>query len=344
MPKVSKTVLIPVVGLVLFAGVAAAAYFNVFKIPEKYLPKPHVSGEAAVQRAVSYVNTNMLSDGMQASSKEIKEENGLYAFKLTVQDRDYSAYVTKDAKLFFAEGIPQAIPLDQPLGGEQNKAVEIPKTDKPDVKIFVMSYCPFGLQAQKTALPVFDLLKDSADMSINFVNYAMHGKKEVDENLRQYCIEKEQKDKLAAYLKCFTATAPTAADGTADFAKCVTASQIDKNKLSACMASTDKQFSVTADFNDKSKWLSGNYPKFAVEDALNTQYNVQGSPTFIINGVDASSSLTERSPEKLKQLICSAFNNQPEACKTALAAEQPSTGFGTEAATDNSAAGGCGTN
>jgi hypothetical protein len=31
----------------------------------------------------------------------------------------------------------------------------------------------------------------------------MHDKKEIDENNKQYCIQKEQNDKYSDYLKCF---------------------------------------------------------------------------------------------------------------------------------------------
>jgi len=344
MVKISKNVLIPVIGLIVFAGIAAAAYFNVFKIPENILPARNMTADAAAKKSIEYVNKNMLSEGTVATYKDVKEENGMYTFKLTVQEKDYSAYVTKNGKLFFAEGIPQAIVLDAPLGGEAAAPVEVAKSDKPSVKVFVMSYCPYGLQAQKMFLPVYDLLKDKADMSINFVNYIMHGKKEIDENLRQYCIQKEQGDKFAAYLKCFTSGTPTAADGTADFAKCLSSTGVNQGKLTACAAATDKEFGVSASFDDKSTWLSGSYPKFDVDGALNTKYNVQGSPTVVINDQDVSESLTARSPEALKQLICSAFNTQPEECKTALPAEQPSTGFGTAVAASTDAAGGCATN
>lgn len=327
--------------MVLFAAIAAGAYFW---MPAQFRPMKTMKADDAAKKAVDYVNKNMLSAGTVATYKEVKSENGMYSFKLTVQGKDYTSYVTKDGALFFAEGIPQAISLDKSL--ESAASAEIAKTDKPDVKIFVMTYCPYGLQAQKMYLPVYDLLKDKATMGIYFVNYAMHGKKEVDENLRQYCIEKEQSDKYSAYLKCFAAKEPTAADGTGDFAKCLTSASIDQTKLSACTAATDKEFKITADFNDKTTWVSGQFPKFAVNDDLNTKYNVQGSPTIVVNEKDASAALSARSPEALKQVICSAFNNQPEECKTTLSSDQPSTGFGTstETAGSGTTGGGCATN
>ena len=82
----------------------------------------------------------MLSPGTTASYKDVKDEDGLYTFKLTVQQKDYNAYVTKNGKLLFAEGIPQAIALDTPLATEAAASAEIVKTDKPDVKLFVMAY------------------------------------------------------------------------------------------------------------------------------------------------------------------------------------------------------------
>jgi hypothetical protein len=327
MIKIPKNVLIPAAGLVLFAAIAAGAYFW---MPANLKPVKTMKAEAAAKKAIEYVNANMLSEGITADFKDVKSENGMYAFKLTVQGKDYAAYVTKDGALFFAEGIPQAIVLDKKLE-EAKAAAEVVKSDKPDVKVFVMSYCPYGLQAQKMYLPVYDLLKDKAALGIYFVNYAMHGKKEIDENLRQYCIQKEQGDKTADYLKCFTAST-AGADGTAEFAKCLTSAKVDQVKLKACVAATDKEFKVTADYNDKTTWVSGQFPKFAINDDLNTKYGVQGSPTIVINDSDASGSLTARSPEAFKKLICAAFNNQPEECNTALSEEQPSTGFGAGAA------------
>jgi len=298
-----------------------------------------VQADAAVKKAIDYVNKNMLSSGTVATYKGIKDENGLYSFTLTVQGKDYPAYVTKNVKLLFAEGISQAIDLDKIPETIAVVSTEVAKSDKPDVKLFVMSYCPYGLQAQKMYLPVYNLLKDKATMGIYFVDYSMHGKKEIDENLRQYCIQKEQTDKYAAYLKCFTMST-TAADGIADYAKCLATAAIDQTKLAACVAATDTQFKVTANYNDKTIWLNGSYPKFDVNADLNTKYNVQGSPTIVINDQDVSSSLATRSSEALKQLICSAFNNPPAECKTVLSNDQPSTGFG--GGTTTTASGGCG--
>ena len=340
MNKISKNILIPVGGLVLFALIAAGAYF----LPGKIKFGKTIAPDAAAQKAIDYINENMLSPEVRAEYKDVKEENGIYAFKLVIQGQEYNAYVTKDGALMFADGVGQAIVLDKELE-EAKAAAEIEKSDKPDVKLFVMSYCPYGLQAQKMYLPVYNLLKDKADMGIYFVNYAMHGKIEIDENLRQYCIQKEQTDKFAAYLECFTAdtqcSACTTGDCVADYGKCLSSAGIDQKQLSACVAATDKEFNVTADYNDKDSWLSGVYPKFEVNGDLNEQYAVQGSPTIIINGMDASGAITARSPEKFKQIVCAAFNSQPEECNTTLSEEQPEPMFSAETSASGTASGSC---
>ncbi|MDD2757762.1 MAG: thioredoxin domain-containing protein [Patescibacteria group bacterium] len=206
-------------------------------------------------------------------------------------------------------------------------ATPAPKTDKPKVELFVMSYCPYGLQMEKAYLPVMELLKSRADMSIKFVSYAMHEKKEIDENTRQYCIQKEQPTKFVAYLKCFT--------GKDDYIACLTTAGVNEAKMNACVAKADKTYGITAKFEDQSTWLSGQYPVYPIDAALNEQYGVQGSPTLIINGVEVSAG---RTPEAVKAAVCAAFKTAPKECDTALSTQSMQAGFGTSAgaATDAS--------
>lgn len=191
------------------------------------------------------------------------------------------------------------------------------KRDVPDVKLFVMSYCPFGLQMQKAFLPVYDLLKEKADMAVYFVDYIMHEKKEIDENLRQYCIQKEEPVKYSSYLSCFLK------DGKAE--KCLGQAQIDKQKLEACVARTDKDYKVTAQYNDKRTWLHGQFPMFNVNTDLCRKYGVRGSPTLVVND---QTKQVKRSPEAVKNLICQAFKQKPEECSAVLSEVVAGVGFG----------------
>jgi hypothetical protein len=88
-------------------------------------------------------------------------------------------------------------------------------------------------------------------------------------------------------------------------------------------------------YNDQTTWLNGRFPQYPVHEDLNNKYGVQGSPTLVINGAQISA---ERSPEGIKAVICSAFNNPPEECAEALALTATQPGFGI----DQAPTGGCG--
>ncbi len=207
----------------------------------------------------------------------------------------------------------------------------VPKTKKPKVELFVMSYCPFGLQMEKAYLPAWNLLKDKADVSVKFVSYAMHGKKEIDENTRQYCIGKEQPAKLISYLQCFV--------GKDDSGGCLKEAGVSESKVNSCMGATDKQFGITAKFDDQSTWLSGRYPIYPIHSDLNEKYGVQGSPTLVINGVEAQ---VGRTPEAVKQAICAGFENAPAECQQTLPNTGYGSGFGLALATGGASAAECG--
>lgn len=263
---------------------------------------------------------NKLTQGQaKASVTEITEENGLYKLKLNVGGQLYNSYATKDGKLLFPQSVDMSADINQQASDTANAAPakDIPKTDKPTVELFVMSYCPYGTQAEKGILPAARALGSKIDFKIRFVYYAMHGEKEVKENMNQYCIQKEQPDKFNSYLACFL----NASDGAA----CLAAAKVDTSKLSACAAAADKQYALMANLNDKSKWLNGNYPLFSIDAALNTKYGVGGSPTLVINGVDSSSG---RDSASYLKAICGAFKTEPSECRTQLSSASPSPGFG----------------
>ena len=278
------------------------------------------SPDKIAKAAINYINGNLLAKGMTASLVESsKEKNGLYKVKFKIGGQEYDSYVSGDGKILF----PQGIEMEEKQETSQNQSQEqanqdVPKKEKPDVKLFIMSYCPFGLQAEKMYLPVYDLLGDKADMGIYFVSYIMHDKKEIDENLRQYCIQEKQKEKYYNYLNCFVKDD--------NFEKCLTEAKIDKTKLDKCISETDAAYKITEAYNDKESWLNGQFPKFDIHADLNEKYEVGGSPTVVIN--DKVVSVNPRSPEKFKESICDAFNEAPNECSQALSDEAASSGFG----------------
>ena len=207
----------------------------------------------------------------------------------------------------------------------------ITKTEKPKMEVFVMALCPFGLQMEKGVIPVAELFGDKADIEIKFVNYAMHGKDEIDYNTYHYCIQKDQPDKFWEYLRCFV--------GNGNHDGCAVQVGLDTAELSACVAAADEEFGITANYEDTSSWVSGRYPLYKVNDAENIEYGVQGSPTVVINGKVAQ--VYPRDPETVKTYLCCAFENPPIECSQTLSSENPSSGLGWST-TDSGTAASCG--
>lgn len=299
----------------------------------------------AKTKAEKFINDFLMQSGTKATIKEVTQEYGLYKLKVDIVSDVVESYMSKDGKLFF----PQALDIDQitasknatsttgatsatadtaTAGGQSGQVTT--QTNKPSIELFVMSYCPYGTQIEKGILPVLAALGNKIDFQLKFVSYSMHGPKELAENLNQYCIEKNQPDKLPDYLKCFL----TAGDS----ASCVTSVGINKSKMDTCVAATDKQYKVTANANNNVNY-QGSYPSFPIYSADNQKYNVAGSPTLVINGQQVESG---RDSASLLKTVCSAFNKQPNECQLALSTASPSPGFGSGTTASGSTAAGCG--
>jgi len=214
----------------------------------------------------------------------------------------------------------KVLSVTEPPSQQQAPDLGIPKSDKPKVDVFIMSYCPYGLQMQKAVLPVMELLGDKADITIKWVSYIMHGKTEIDENTRQYCIQLEQEDKYIAYAKCFTLSG--------NVESCLTEAGVDTAELDSCIAKADKEFNITGLYEGS----GSSYPPYMIDADENARFGVGGSPTFVINGKTIS---VTRSPEAVKQAVCASFNNPPGECSQTLASSQASPGFGGNPGSDS---------
>ncbi|MDD4996389.1 MAG: hypothetical protein PHW15_02900 [Patescibacteria group bacterium] len=283
------------------------------------------SPDKLAKQTVEFINQYLLQAGSTASliTSECNHKVSLCKFKIDVSGAEYDSYVSSDGQILFPDAIEIEKFKEQQISANQEQQVsleDLPRAEKPEVDLFIMSYCPYGLQAQKAMLPAMDLLKDKADIKIRFVDYIMHDKQEIDENLRQYCIQKEEQEKYTAYLNCFVIAG--------EFEKCLTEAKINKTKMNNCISQTDKEYKISANYEDKSTWLNGNYPAFNVEADLNDQYNVQGSPTLVINGQEIN---VNRTPNDYKEAICFGFESMPEECAQELSAQSSTPSFGLEA-------------
>lgn len=214
-----------------------------------------------------------------------------------------------------------------------NKALGIVKGDnKPQIDFFVMSFCPYGNQAEEAIAPVYDNLKDKAIFKPRYVIYSqyqggakeycldsgnlcsMHGVGELNQNIRELCVEKQLGTKawfdfaLAINKDCSAQNVETCWEGTAKRLN------YDIAKIKDCQE-------------------KDGVAMMKAESELNKGFGIQGSPTILIDGDEFNGA---RSANGYQAALCKAFDEgkAPAECTKTLA----------EAATDsgNAAAGGCG--
>lgn len=275
--------------------------------------------EEAKAVAEKFINENLLPSGTAATVKNVTDEGDVYNINLDVAGKDYTSYMSKDGSKFFQSGINMATFAAnnaQAAASANNAqaaapATNVPKTDKPKVELFVMTYCPYGLQAEKGLIPTIEALGNKIDAKIRFVHYFMHGDKEEQETYNQICIREEQAAKYNSYLKCFVIES--------DSAKCAAQAKVDAKKLAGCVAAKAKGY-------------------YKVDSDFSQGYGVGGSPTLVINGVQSSAG---RDAASYLTGICAAFNNAPSECTKQLSSASPAPGFGAGTASNGAAAANC---
>jgi formylmethanofuran dehydrogenase subunit D len=316
---VKKGILIGAAAVLVLVGVGYVAITLSGLV--RFTPGKSVVGtEAAKTKMEAFVKDSLgVPAGTEIGVSDVAEDNGVYKGTITIQKKEYPMYLSLDGSRFFPNAISaEMIAKAQADATAQPAAQEVPKTAKPVVKLFVMSYCPYGTQIEKGILPVLDTLGDKIDFTLEFVSYAMHDKKELDENLRQYCIRTEEPSKLSAYLGCFLKK------GQGTESACLKTAGVNVARNTSCVKVADAKFDVTKNFNDKGTY-SGSFPPFNVDKADNDKYAVAGSPTLVVNGVVANS---ERDAASLLKTICSGFENAPAECAKTLPSTAPAPGFG----------------
>ena len=147
---------------------------------------------------------------------------------------------------------------------------------KPEVELFVMSYCPFGVQAEQELLPFFETYGDTIDFKLRFIVgreeasaenasgdirfTSLHGEPELMENKRQMVIAELYPEKLFDYLLCRADHLEEA------WVNCAKDVGLDVGRIAEAVGSEK----ITLDL---------------VEEIQRTkELNVKGSPTLVIDG------------------------------------------------------------
>jgi len=313
--EAQNIILAVTIALAIFVSIVAGAWFS-------YQKKNYIGEKNAKEKTEKFVKENLLPEGGEMEIKGVTKKEGLYEIKLAIGGMEYLSYLTSNGEIFFPQGMNikeiEASTKNQKKEQEKAMNVEIPKAEVPSVEVFVMSYCPFGTQVQKGMIPVMELLKDKAKIEFKYVSYAMHGDKEIEENMNQYCISQKEPAKYLGYLKCFLKAGESKT--------CLASEKINQTLLTGCVNEIDAKFEIRKKAADKETWSNGQFPPFDLQKEDNMKYQVQGSPTLIINGTEVPS--TQRDPNSLLKKICSAFNEAPKECQTELSSAVPASGFG----------------
>ena len=309
-PKMNTWMIISILLLVVLIGfvIAYGAGVTGFSVAGSLTPE-----EAGV-KAIKFINDNLVAPNTTASFVSAVDTEGLYNVTVTYQGRNISVFLTKDGTYLFLSSpldITDNLPTEEE-NTETTQPTETPKTDKPTVELYVMAFCPYGVQAENAMKPVVDLLGSKADIQVHFIAsvggttpdsvQSLHGTVEAQEDLRQVCIIKNYDQKTYwNYVMTIDSTCAGKYSNATAYDACwkdaATKAGIDVTKISTCSTGSEGVNLLKADAD------------------LSDAKGVSGSPTLIINGVTYNG---ERTPDAYKTAICNAFNTAPVECSQTL--------------------------
>lgn len=288
-----------------------------------------ITSNGAGQKAENYLNEHFLTEktgmkGLKAKYTKVESKGDFFVVSLDINKDDkkqhqYNVYVTKagnnillnpDSMYIYDISRSPKEAFEAEKKKQEAKALKsIPKKDKSKIDLFVMSACPFGLQAEDTFAKVVKHFGTNEMLDMHFISLpgkgkncfkghcAMHGKEEAVENTRQLCIWKNQQDKFWAYIEKYNKDCAKSQSESCS-KKTAKATGVDYTKVQSCLDSSDALLKS--------------------ENDLITKYKANASPTIIINGVAYTGG---RTPNDIVKAICAGYKKQPEACKKQISAK-----------------------
>lgn len=250
----------------------------------------------------AYVSSNFQIESEVQSVKSYSKD--LYEVVLDVEGEAVPVYVTKDGENLILGGL---YPLTGEATSEPNEPTptDVPKSDTPEVELFVWSYCPYGVTAQGPLAEVANLLEGSANFKA-VMYHDGHGAYETQQNKIQECIQVTEPDKYWDYAAKFVSdvypacsSARTEECDMEESLKAMNSVGIDSDAVLSCV---DTQGTELVD----------------AARARAQELGVQGSPTIVINGVIVNAA---RNADAFKDAVCGTFTTAPELCGEALSTQ-----------------------
>ncbi|MFQ6055824.1 MAG: hypothetical protein ACE5J3_07580, partial [Methanosarcinales archaeon] len=131
----------------------------------------YITAEGAGQRVIDYLNKEVLQ-GATATLVDVEEVSDVYKINVNIQGETYPLYVSKDGKLMFLQAVE--IKFKEPFN--------VPASQKPVVKFFVMSFCPYGQQTESLLAELANLFGDKVEFEPHYVIYENYM-----DNSEDYC-------------------------------------------------------------------------------------------------------------------------------------------------------------
>ncbi len=282
-----------VTSFVLIAFIIVAGLFIVFSGVSK-----NKVGNIASAYVASQLGYDNEVQGIKSHSKD------LYEVSLVIEGNVIPVYITKNGNSLFS-GFYDLSDFNQNGVSPSNNnpvSTDVPKSDKPEIELFLWAYCPYGVTAQSPLAEVANLLKGSANFKA-VMYHDGHGAYEKQQNMIQECIQVVSPDKYWDYATLFVDEIYPTCGATRDI-------DCDKTESVRVM----KSLGIDSDAVLSCVQTQGQ-ALFDADKARAQALGVQGSPTLVINGVIVNAA---RNAEAFKSSVCSAFNNAPELCAEAL--------------------------
>ncbi|MFP4400925.1 MAG: DsbA family protein [Candidatus Woesearchaeota archaeon] len=186
---------------------------------------------------------------------------------------------------------------------------------RPQMDFFVMSYCPYGNQAEEIIKEVYDVMKDHVDFNPRYIYYenyqgggdsycidedstycSMHGVQEANQNIRELCVMDEY-----------------GMDAWFDFAIEMN-SECTYSNADSCWQ--DVAEGLGYDVDTISACEEEDAEEYAAEDMrLSELFKATGSPAIYIDG---EAYMGSRNPAAMLSAVCEYLDEKPDACDVEL--------------------------
>lgn len=278
-----------------------------------------------------------LQTGEQTTLRYISAEDLGGLVLLTYETSDSSPlkiHTTKDYKYL----IPNVVPTEdikksvedaiQELASVQEKQMnETPKSDKPEVKLFIMSFCPYGNVAEQAFNPVVDTLVDAFTLEPVYIIYDETVNPSYNAQNTKYCMVDEQNvtycslhgiNELMQGVREIAVYKLYGVGIWADYVDTVD-QQCSLQNIENCWKTVGEGMNLSV--SDIEAYYNEHLYEILADQKEKTFSSKKfGSPSIIINGKDYSGG---RTSEAFKTAICNAFITLPEACNVTLSQGEP---------------------